>query len=165
MRASPANERIRYEADQRCPPLVSIGVGLQGAIFVLAPLALVVAITPQAGGQGESYLSWAVFAALIHRRPPHRSAGDPAVAGWGRSRAHHGARCRPCGIRSRSQAPGHDGPAAYRSISDEGAACGRPWLCADVRASRPRPLRALCEDNAPRIPDRARLRASLSSRI
>ena len=65
MRASPANERIRYEADQRCPPLVSIGVGLQGAIFALAPLVLVVAITPQAGGQGENYLSWAVFAALI----------------------------------------------------------------------------------------------------
>ena len=65
MRASPANERIRYEEDQRCPPLVSIGVGLRGATFALAPLVLVVAITPQAGGQGESYLSWAVFAALI----------------------------------------------------------------------------------------------------
>ena len=59
------NESIRYEADEACPPLVSIGVGLQGAIFGLAPLVLIVAITAQAGGQDESYLSWAVFAALI----------------------------------------------------------------------------------------------------
>ncbi len=59
------NESIRYEADEACPPLVSLGVGLQGAIFGLAPLVLIVAITARAGGQDESYLSWAVFAALI----------------------------------------------------------------------------------------------------
>ena len=59
------NESIRYEADDACPPLVSLGVGLQGAIFGLAPLVLIVAITARAGGQDESYLSWAVFAALI----------------------------------------------------------------------------------------------------
>ena len=55
------NEAIRYEADERCPPSVSIGVGLQGAVFALAPLILIVAITARAGGQD----SWAVFAALI----------------------------------------------------------------------------------------------------
>ncbi|MDD9994876.1 MAG: hypothetical protein OXS35_03900, partial [Dehalococcoidia bacterium] len=65
MASSGTNETIRYEPDERCPPLVSIGVGLQGVIFGLAPLVLVVAITASAGGQGESYLSWAVFAALI----------------------------------------------------------------------------------------------------
>ena len=65
MRAPGVNEAIRYEADEPCPPLISIGVGLQGVIFGLAPLVLVVAITARAGGQGESYLSWAVFAALI----------------------------------------------------------------------------------------------------
>ena len=59
------NESIRYEADDPCPPLVCIGVGLQGVIFGLAPLVLIVAITARAGGQDESYLSWAVFAALI----------------------------------------------------------------------------------------------------
>ena len=42
-----------------------MGVGLQGVIFGIAPLVLIVAITAQAGGQDESYLSWAVFAALI----------------------------------------------------------------------------------------------------
>ena len=59
------NNAIRYEADEACPPLASIGVGLQGAIFGLAPLVLIVAITARAGGQDDSYLSWAVFAALI----------------------------------------------------------------------------------------------------
>ena len=59
------NEGIRYEADDPCPPLICIGVGLQGVIFGLAPLVLIVAITAAAGGQDESYLSWAVFAALI----------------------------------------------------------------------------------------------------
>ena len=59
------NEGIRYEADDPCPPLVCIGVGLQGVIFGLAPLVLIVAITARAGGQDDSYLSWAVFAALI----------------------------------------------------------------------------------------------------
>ena len=58
-------EGIRYEADDPCPALVCIGVGLQGVIFGLAPLVLIVAITARAGGQDESYLSWAVFAALI----------------------------------------------------------------------------------------------------
>ncbi len=59
------NESIRYEADEACPPMVALGVGLQGAIFGLAPLVLIVATTARAGGQDESYLSWAVFAALI----------------------------------------------------------------------------------------------------
>ena len=59
------NEAIRYEPDEGCPPLAAVGVGLQGVIFALAPLVLVVAITALAGGQDEEYLSWAVFAALI----------------------------------------------------------------------------------------------------
>ena len=59
------NEGIRYEADESCPLLVCIGVGLQGVVLALAPLVLIVAITARAGDQDESYLSWATFAALI----------------------------------------------------------------------------------------------------
>ena len=62
---SNTNQAIRYESDERCPLWASLVVGLQGAVFALAPLVLIVAITARAGGQGESYLSWAVFAALI----------------------------------------------------------------------------------------------------
>ena len=65
MQAPSVNKAIRYEADERCPLPVAISVGLQGVIFAIAPLVLIVAITVQAGGQGESYLSWAVFATLI----------------------------------------------------------------------------------------------------
>ena len=59
------NPAIRYESDERCPLWVAFGVGLQGTVFALAPLVLVVAITARAGGQDESYLSWAVFASLV----------------------------------------------------------------------------------------------------
>ncbi len=59
------NQGIQYEADEPCPPLVALGVGLQGVVFGLAPLVLIVAITARAGGQDDSYLSWAVFAALV----------------------------------------------------------------------------------------------------
>ena len=65
MSSSSLNETIRYDADERCPLWVSVGVGLQGVVFALAPLVLIVAITARAGGQDESYLSWAVFASLV----------------------------------------------------------------------------------------------------
>ncbi len=59
------NEHIRYEPDERCPPLVSVGVALQGVMLTLATTVLMVTITVRAADQGERYLSWAVFAALI----------------------------------------------------------------------------------------------------
>ena len=65
MQAGGVNDAIQYEADEGCPPLVALSVGLQGVLLAVAPLVLVVAITTRAGGQDESYLSWAVFAALI----------------------------------------------------------------------------------------------------
>ena len=55
----------RYEPDERCPPLIAIGTGLQGALLGLPSMVLIVAITVRAVGQDESYLRWAVFAALI----------------------------------------------------------------------------------------------------
>ena len=59
------NEHIRFEPDEPCPPLVSLGVGLQAVILVLAPTVVIVAITVRSAGQADSYLRWAVFAALI----------------------------------------------------------------------------------------------------
>ena len=60
-----ANEAIRYEPDEPCPPLIALGVGLQGVMLVLATIVLVVAVTARAGGQDDSYLAWAVFASLV----------------------------------------------------------------------------------------------------
>lgn len=60
-----AEQAIRYEPDEPCPAPVSVAVGLQGAVLGLAPLVLIVAVTARAGGQDQSYVEWAVFAALI----------------------------------------------------------------------------------------------------
>ena len=59
------DEAIRYEPDEPCPPLIALGVGLQGVMLVLATIVLIVAITARAGGQDDSYLTWAVFASLV----------------------------------------------------------------------------------------------------
>ena len=65
MSPPPPNQHIRYGPDDRCPPLLAIGIGIQGIIIVLAPTVLIVAITALASGQDERFMSWAVFAALI----------------------------------------------------------------------------------------------------
>lgn len=65
MPIAPVNEHIRYESDQRCPPAVSIGVGLQGVLLIVAPLVVNVAVVFRAAGASKRYLSWAVFAALV----------------------------------------------------------------------------------------------------
>ena len=59
------NEHIRYEPDEQCPPVVTIGVALQGIMLVLANTVLMVTITVRAADQSERYLTWAVFAAMI----------------------------------------------------------------------------------------------------
>ena len=59
------NENILYEPEERCPPLVSLAVGFQGAVILLVITVLVVSITLGSDSYGEEYLTWAVFAALI----------------------------------------------------------------------------------------------------
>ncbi|MCY4112885.1 MAG: hypothetical protein OXG33_02955 [Chloroflexi bacterium] len=64
MASAGAEERIRYEPDERCPPLVAIGVGIQGVLLALAPLVVVAAISGVAAGQDERQLRWTLVAAL-----------------------------------------------------------------------------------------------------
>ena len=59
------NENVRYEPDENPPPLVTIGAGFQAAVVILAPVVLGVVIVLRIAGQPESYLTWAVFAALL----------------------------------------------------------------------------------------------------
>ena len=56
---------IRYEPDERPPHLLSLGLGFQYALLVLAGIVLTPAIVIRAAGQSEAYLSWAIFAALV----------------------------------------------------------------------------------------------------
>ena len=60
-----SGDAIRYETDDRCPPLVAFTVGFQGVAVTITSVVLYVTITVRAGGQDEGYLSWAVFAALV----------------------------------------------------------------------------------------------------
>ena len=55
---------VRFEADEKPPILLAIGLGIQIAILTIGGIILTVAIVSRAGGAGEAYLSWAVFAAV-----------------------------------------------------------------------------------------------------
>ena len=59
------DEKIRYEPDDSPPFLVAIGAGFQSAIVIVAPVVLTVVIVARIAEQPESYVSWAVFAALL----------------------------------------------------------------------------------------------------
>ena len=59
------HQRVHYEPDERCPPLVTVGVACQGVVLVLANAVVTVTIVVRSTGAGGSYLAWAIFAALI----------------------------------------------------------------------------------------------------
>ena len=59
------NRNVRYEPEENPPPAVTAGAGLQAATIIVAPIVLTVVIVARVAEQPESYISWAVFAALI----------------------------------------------------------------------------------------------------
>ena len=65
MTAANAEQPIRFEPEEACPPPVALAVGFQGAALVLAPMVLNVAIAIRAAGLGEDHLNWGVFAAMV----------------------------------------------------------------------------------------------------
>ena len=60
-----AEEGVLYDPDDRCPLLVALGVGFQGVVLVLAPTVLCATVIAEKGYDGDQYLTWAIFAALI----------------------------------------------------------------------------------------------------
>lgn len=58
------NAGVRYEPDESPPTLLSLGLGVQLAVLCIAGIVLTPAIVIRAAGGSESYLSWAVFAAV-----------------------------------------------------------------------------------------------------
>ena len=60
-----ADESIRFEPEEACPPSIALVVGAQGAILVLAPMVLNVAIAIRSSSLGDNYLTWGVFAAML----------------------------------------------------------------------------------------------------
>ena len=55
---------IRYEADESPPKPLAFGLGLQLAVLTIAGVVLTPVIVIRAAGGDETYLSWAVFAAV-----------------------------------------------------------------------------------------------------
>ena len=55
---------IRYEANERAPGALTLGLGLQLAVLTVAIPILIPTAVMRAGGAGEFYLGWAVFAAV-----------------------------------------------------------------------------------------------------
>ena len=55
---------IRYQVDESPPKALAFGLGLQLAILAIAGIVLTPVIVIRAAGGDESYLSWAVFAAV-----------------------------------------------------------------------------------------------------
>ena len=58
------SDGLRYEADERAPGALILGLGLQLALITVAVPILIPTAVMRAGGAGESYLAWAVFAAV-----------------------------------------------------------------------------------------------------
>ncbi len=58
------NHDVRYEADERPPLPLAIGLGAQYTVLALASVVLTPAILISVAGETDAYLSWAVFAAL-----------------------------------------------------------------------------------------------------
>ena len=59
------HDRVRYEPDENPPLLLTIDAGLQAALIIVAPVILTVVVVMRIWEQPQSYISWAVFVALI----------------------------------------------------------------------------------------------------
>ena len=60
----PTSHDVRYEADERPPFPLTVGLGLQYTVVALATVVLTPAILISIAGESEAYLNWAVFGAL-----------------------------------------------------------------------------------------------------
>ena len=59
------NENIRHEPEESPPHLLSAGLGFQAMLTLLPPIVVIVAIILRSANQSESYLTWAVFSAMV----------------------------------------------------------------------------------------------------
>ncbi len=60
-----AEQPIRFEPEEACPPSVALVVGFQGALLIVAPTVLYVAVAIRSSGLDQTYLAWSVFAGML----------------------------------------------------------------------------------------------------
>jgi NCS2 family nucleobase:cation symporter-2/xanthine permease XanP len=53
------------EPEEACPPSVALIVGFQGALLIVAPTVLNVAIAIRSSGLDDTWLAWSVFASMV----------------------------------------------------------------------------------------------------
>ena len=58
-------QQVIYEPNERPPNAVTFALGFQAALLCIAGIVITPLIVVRAAGEGEPFLSWAVFAALI----------------------------------------------------------------------------------------------------
>ena len=56
---------LRFQADEKPPLAISLGLGLQLTALSVSATILLTTVVMRAVGQSEAYLSWAVFAAVV----------------------------------------------------------------------------------------------------
>ena len=61
---STSGEGVRYQPDERVPAALGLGLGLQLTVLTVALPILIPTVVMRAAGASETYLSWAVFAAV-----------------------------------------------------------------------------------------------------
>ena len=63
---APREDRdVRYQPDESPPAALASGMGAQQAVLCIAGVVLTPVIVIRAAGEGDPYLTWAVFAALL----------------------------------------------------------------------------------------------------
>ncbi|MXZ90413.1 MAG: hypothetical protein F4W95_07300 [Chloroflexi bacterium] len=60
-----SNSQLRYEANESCPPLLSLLVGFQGAVLGLPTLVMMAMAFGAVSGQDQERLAWTMFGALL----------------------------------------------------------------------------------------------------
>ena len=65
MASTPKSDHIHHEPDEKCSPLLSLVVAMQGIVLILPLVVSIVVINVLVTGQNEAYLTWSVFSALI----------------------------------------------------------------------------------------------------
>ena len=65
MASAVVNEHVRYEPEEKPPPLIALGAGAQAAMLIVAPVVLTVVVVVRIADASESYLVWGVFAAMV----------------------------------------------------------------------------------------------------
>ena len=60
-----ASSAVLYEPDERLPPRLHVGLGIQNAFITIPSIVLIPAVVVRAGGGTEAFLTWSVFAAVL----------------------------------------------------------------------------------------------------